>query len=326
MNLLTFLLILKASVMTRVRGAGRIGGSDFLMVPVGGKNVSFAGESYSDGIVSFLKALASEIRREPRRGHSLQKEVYEPIAELFDSGAYAVRDSPWARAAEGFRPKFLDRAGRSLETLLEDPPIVGDGGDSGASAVGGLLVVAYGGEEGFEEAYSLRAARSMGHEALDKLRRRLWAIRGGEEYPEDLRHKCATPLDILEEILGEDGGRSRAFEQTTSRPDRYFALPLSLFVFGERMEEWLRLANSPENRSPSEKDRGGLSFRLLLENSLKARFPVEGALPVGYEYERFPFLVFNSYNLPELRGKLFAEKQILASNELNVLMLILARK
>lgn len=324
MNLLTFLLILKASVMTRVRGAGRIGGSDFLMVPVGGKNVSFAGESHSDGIVAFLKALASEIRRDPRRGHSLQKEVYEPISDLFDSGSYAVRNSPWARAAKGFRPKFLDRAGRSLEVLLEEPPLDG-GGDPGASAVGGLLVAAYGGEEGLEEAYSLRAARVMGHETLDKIRRRLWAIQKGEGYPDDLRHKCFAPLDIIEEILGEDGGRSRTFEQTTRRPDRYFALPLSLFVFGERMEEWMKIANSTESRSPSERDRGGLSFRLLLENTLKARFPVEGALPVGYEYERFPFLVFNSYNLPELRGKLFAEKQILASNELNVLMLILAR-
>lgn len=45
---------------------------------------------------------------------------------------------------------------------------------------------------------------------------------------------------------------------------------------------------------------------------------------MGYEYEAFPFLLFNSYNQRELRSKLFAEKQMFASNELNILNLILA--
>ena len=62
---------------------------------------------------------------------------------------------------------------------------------------------------------------------------------------------------------------------------------------------------------------------MLLALYARALFPIEGLLPLGYEYEEFPFVIFNSSSLPELRGKLFAEKQLYASSELDVLNLIL---
>jgi hypothetical protein len=50
---------------------------------------------------------------------------------------------------------------------------------------------------------------------------------------------------------------------------------------------------------------------------------VEGLPPLSYEYEECPFVIFNNFSLPEVRGKLFAEKQVFASSELNVWNLIL---
>lgn len=326
MNLLTFLLVLKTSLMTRIHGSGRIGGNEFLMVPVGGKNVSFAGESYSGDISSFLGSLSSEIRRDPQRGHSLRQDVYEPIESMFGSGIYGVSGSPWIGAAEKFRPAFIDRSGRGLESLLDNPPLDGAAAASPASAVGSLLVVPYdGGEDGLEEEYALREAQRMGYATIRKLRDRLWAMSHDDGYPKDLKHKCRAPLDVLEEILEVMNGKSQQFRQSTSRPDRYYALPLSLYVFGGQLEEYLRMANTGRSQYPREYERGGLSFRNLLEDCLRGHFPLDGVLPIGAEYGGFPFLIFNSYNLKELRGKLFAENQMLASNELNVLGLILAK-
>ena len=131
-------------------------------------------------------------------------------------------------------------------------------------------------------------------------------------------------MSIVEELLGADSGRSQRFTQETGRPDRYYALSLSLYVFGEELEEYFRLLRDADGRLPSEEEREKLAFRALLEEYVRSFFPLDGVLPVGYEYEAFPFLLFNSYNLHELLSKQFAEKQMFASNELNVLNLILA--
>ncbi len=324
MNLLAFLLVLKTAIMTRMVGAGRIGGKNFLMVPVGGKSVSYGGESFSGEITAFLGALSSEIRRDPRRGHSLQKEVYEPLHRLFSKGSYGVGRSPWVSGAKAFRSRFLDRAGRGLEELLERPPLQEAGLGSGACAVGSLLIVPCEESDWLQEEYAFRAAHRIGRQSVEKLRDRLWAIRRSEDYPEELRYRCAAPLEIVEELLGEASGRSQRFTQSTGRPDRYYALPLSLYVFGEQLEEYFRLLRNADGRLPSEGEREGAAFRALLEGYVRSFFPLDGVLPVGYEYEAFPFLLFNSYNLRELRSKLFAEKQMFASNELNILNLILA--
>lgn len=331
MNLLTFLLVLKTSIMTRVVGSGRIGNEDFLMVPVGGKNVSFGGESFSSEITGFLKALSGEIRREPKRGHELQENVYKPVFELFSSGYFGVRNAPYASAARAFRSRFLDRAGKSLQELLDGPPMGKHGGgldDSGpdASVVGSLLVASYHEDEELREEYALREARKMGAARLEKLLNRVLAMKLDDDLPEDLRHKCAAPENILRHLLEEVQGRTQRFVQETGRPDRYYALPIFLFAFYEEIEAYFKQISDAGNDDWKESTLEGNAFRELLESYVKAFFPADDVLPIGYEYGAFPFLLFNSYNLPELRSKLFAEKQMLASNELNVLNLILSRR
>ena len=60
MNLLDILLILKLSIMTRIVGAGNLGGKNFLMIPIGGKSISTAGNSFSEKMTNLIRELKNE--------------------------------------------------------------------------------------------------------------------------------------------------------------------------------------------------------------------------------------------------------------------------
>ncbi len=65
MNLLDILLILKLSIMTRIVGAGNLGGKNFLMIPIGGKSISTAGNSFSEKMTNLIRELKNEHNRHP---------------------------------------------------------------------------------------------------------------------------------------------------------------------------------------------------------------------------------------------------------------------
>lgn len=66
-------------------------------------------------------------------------------------------------------------------------------------------------------------------------------------------------------------------------------------------------------------------FRDILAAYIRLLYPVGNILPIGNNYQDFPFVVFRSYSLEEMRQKVFTDKYLLSSNELNVLNLILSK-
>lgn len=55
LSLLNILLILKTSIMTRIFGSGRIGRDNFIMIPIGGKSVLAAGQTFSSKMNTLIK-------------------------------------------------------------------------------------------------------------------------------------------------------------------------------------------------------------------------------------------------------------------------------
>lgn len=127
--------------------------------------------------------------------------------------------------------------------------------------------------------------------------------------------------EAISRILEGEPEKTQRLTEDTARLDRYYALPISLFAFHEAFEEHFRHPQDTESRASESLSEQPV--RDLLALYAAALFPIEGLLPLGYEYEGFPFVIFNSYSLPELRSKLVAEKQPFASSELNILNLIL---
>lgn len=105
--------------------------------------------------------------------------------------------------------------------------------------------------------------------------------------------------------------------QESLQVDQYYALPLFAFISGEVMKQYFEThPQEPED----------MRFKDILSIYIRSLYPVTNILPIGHIYEEFPFIVFNSYSLDEMRDKLFTEKYLLNSQELNVLSLILSSK
>lgn len=87
------------------------------------------------------------------------------------------------------------------------------------------------------------------------------------------------------------------------------------------MKEYLKKeANKKELEEEEETE-----FRSILSRYVHYLYPAYNTLPIGRKYREFPFLLFRSYSLEQMRENVFSDRYLLTSNELNVLNLILCK-
>ena len=117
------------------------------------------------------------------------------------------------------------------------------------------------------------------------------------------------------DIIFEKDHSVQNYEQNSQYDDQYYAIPLYAFIIPELLEEYFECDDDQTEQH---------SFKDILKLYLRSLYPVSSLLPIGSKYEQFPFIIFRSYSLNELRSKLFTDKYLLNSHEINVLSLILA--
>ena len=318
-NLLNILLIIKTCVLTRIQGYGQIGKEKFLMIPIGGKSVSAAGQTFSGQIANLIKDLKNEHRRHP--SHKVLEEVYTSLEQLLSRAEFVLTSNaprnPVSRVADAysylesrefFNSKFAELISNGFDNLLQfgniEPGIIN----------GSLLVVPIA-EKRLEETYEMRLMEIATH-ATEELVNQMFAIHHSSDYPGRLRSAIKNAIELVDKIR-DSRDRTQFFQQHTQRLDQYYALPLFSFISGKVMSEYF--ATEPEE---AEDER----FRDLLATYIHQLYPTDKTLPIGYKYKEFPFVVFSSYSLEEMREKMFTDKYLLTSNELNVLNLILSKK
>lgn len=71
-------------------------------------------------------------------------------------------------------------------------------------------------------------------------------------------------------------------------------------------------------------DQDPVPFRTILDGLLRTWYPADTMLPVGADYRTYPFLVFRSFNLEEIRHRIFSGNSVFASYEMNVLNMLLS--
>ena len=148
-----------------------------------------------------------------------------------------------------------------------------------------------------------------------KLLNQMCEIKNSSTYPDSLRSAIKEAMDLVN-LLEEQPNKTQKFEQNSQYSDQYYALPLFMFVSGEAMSQYF----ASNDEEPEDQ-----RFRDILATYLNSLYPVSNILPIGHKYKDFPFLVFRSYSLNEIRSKVFTDKYFLTSNELNVLNLILSQ-
>ena len=315
LNVVNLLLILKTAVMTRISGSGRIGKNHFMMIPIGGKSIFAAGETFSGKIATLIKELKKEHTR--RRSDKLMKEVYTSLEQLLGRVKIVLSELdnfPQAQTLsyldlrESFAKQFVKLVSSSFEQLLSFGPVE-------ASHITGSMLVVPLANKAVQENYEIRLQQEIKPDANAELLKKLRSISYNRAYPESLRSATFGAIELVD-LLGKQGSGTQWFEQNSQRFDQYYAIPLFTFTSSDAMKDYFS-----SNLEESE----GECFRDILARYIGSVFPVGNILPIGYQYEKFPFVVFRSYSLGEIRNKLFTDKQFLTSNELNVLNLILCQ-
>ncbi|MBD2181202.1 helicase C-terminal domain-containing protein [Aerosakkonema funiforme] len=328
-NLLNILLIIKTCVMTRIKGYGQLGRSNFLMIPIGGKSVSSAGQTFSGQMANLIKDLKNEHRRLP--SHKLLQEVYTSLEQLLSRAEFVLNSRnpvsprtrnpvswrnrvsagsenyPYLELREVFNAKFSDLIAKGFDNLLNF-------GNIQHGHINGSLLVVPIAEEKLEETYEMRLMEIATH-ATKELVNKMLEIHRSSDYPERLRSAIKNAIELVDKVR-DYRDKTQFLAQNSQRLDQYYALPLFTFISGEAMSKYF--ADDPEE---AEDER----FRDILATYIHHLYPADKTLPIGHKYRDFPFVVFRSYSLEEMREKIFTDKYLLTSNELNVLNLILSQ-
>jgi len=312
-NLLDILVILKLSIMTRIAGAGRLGRKEFMMIPIGGKSVSAAGNTFSGEMTNLIRELKNEHRRNPKKQGI--KFVYESLQELLKRAEFVLFNSggdevSYLSLLRSFNKEF-PRLCMQLDKLLDFGKI-----ETG-HITGNLLVVPIKNQR-LEETYEMRWEEQIRRVANnEELMKEMWKIIEDKDYPENLGSGIKNgALEFVKFLRKDEIDRTQWFEVNGQNFDQYYAIPLFVFICGEVMKEYLK--KEPEEEEERE-------FRTLLSRYVHYLYPAYNTLPIGRKYREFPFLLFRSYSLEQMRENVFSDRYLLTSNELNVLNLILCK-
>ncbi len=310
LNLLNFLIILHVSIKTRIFGYGNIANEQYMMIPVGGKSVFTAGESLSNKIKTLIQKLKKESQKCDR--DLLLQKAYKQLEELMKNAEITIRDpsnqaeSPklsYLSLLDDIRQKLIEQIDGNLNKLLDFPPI------QTGYVVGSLLLVSLA-DRKVEEVYRLKI-----DDQTVTLAEILSELKQNDRLPENTQSLIKETLELIEE-LEKQKDRKQKLEQESQHFDRYYAVPLFIFLINDAFSVYFKnKENEPEDQR----------FRDILEVYLSSMFPISQVIPIGYKYEKIPFLIFRSYSLKELRDKRFSDKYLMNSKELSILNLILAR-
>lgn len=304
LSLLNLLLILKASIMTRIQGYGNIGTKNYLLIPIGGKSVFAAGETFSSKIENLITKLKKEYNR--NKSHISLKDAYTKLELLMGDGDFWVSknmEESYLKIRENFNNTFLEIA-KTFDKLLDFTPL------ELGYINGGLLIVP---SQNIQESYQMRFLDIQKY-ANAELWNNLKRISRSQTYPESLTSAVKDAIELVEKLINAPE-KTQNYIQKSQHTDQYYALPLFAFISSEVMKEYFE--SNPEEPEDQR-------FKDILSIYIRSLYPVTNLLPIGHNYKEFPFVVFRSYSLEEIRKKLFTEKYLLNSQELNVLNLILS--
>lgn len=310
LNVLNILLLLKTAILTRINGVGKIGDDNFLIIPIGGKSVSSAGESFTKRLSNLLRELKNEYKIKP--SHKDLETAGQLLQDLLNNADFVItplKNNPqsYLNLIKNIDIQFSNSIKNGFDNLLSYNNI-----ESGY-IFGNLLIVPTKNNK-LEEIYyiSLDKLLKKAEQLLDILPK----ISGNYYYNKNLIFATKDAIDLMQDLYSETLDRSQKFQQQTQRNDEYYAIPLFIFLNKKAMEDYL-LTETEKNI----KDK----FRYILEQYIRSLYPVGNVLPLGSDYQDFPFIFFTSYSLEEIRNNILTDKYLFNSNELNIVNLILSK-
>lgn len=314
LNILNILIILKASIMTRIRGVGEIGRKQYVIIPIGGKSMSQAGDTFLGSLATLLREIRKELRKKPE--DQILKDIDRNLSELLSVQKIEINPESTQKISSvnsevsyfsiGFQ--ILSQMETSLDRLLSLPPIE-------KTYVRGSLLIVPLSEKFVKETNYIDLDRLLDHDQNEDFINKLKYLVRSEKYPKQMT-RAAYSLIELAQTLFRDLGRSQKISQTSLFSDRYYALPIQTFLSLQALEEYFE-----NERRVIES-----SFQDILARYVYSLALADNILPIDSNYKNIPYVVFNSSVIDKLGQKLFNENQVFQSKELNIMNLILSQE
>jgi len=322
-NLIGSLLVLRTAIMTRITGAGYLCGRSTAMIPIGGKGMYSGGETFSTRIKSLMQRLRSHQRLHPEDRDV--KLALEHLPCFFESAKFFLQKSTCSPNSsvsyEQTRKKI------SLPSLLESGvdflfdqcSCMADLLDIELSPqvfyVDGSLLLVPMNNNTVTSLYRFDPYSQVSKYATPEFINALENI-WRKNYPQDIKNEIYFALDFIQK-LKQNEEITQQLSDSSNFSDQYFAVPLHFLV----ADETLRRSFTEESENSPVSHR----FRMLLERYVKALYPATDFLPIGNGFVDFPWVIFKSYDLAQIRRGLFRANYFLNSRSLNLLNLILFR-
>ncbi len=326
LHLLNVLLILKTSMMTRIEGSGKLGHSQrFMMIPIGGKSVFAAGETFTARMGKLLKELQNlhYLNRSDKRlefvRDSLKRALEHTKIDLFSDARTPknneVKRNSYLSLLPTFSQTFEEVANKGFDSLLRFPPL-----EIGYVS-GGLLTIPIL-QKTMQEKYWLHIQQEeQTDEKTFDLLATMQALSNDGQYPESLHMALRDAIALIKALEKIGGNTSSYYAQESYHTDQHYSIPLVTFVVADTMKAFFANANKRDNESTSQP-----AFHDVLSKYVRSLYPANSLLPIGEQYDAFPFIVFRSLNLGEVRRKMFTGKYLFMSHEFNIINMLLSKK
>lgn len=327
LHLLNVLLILKTAIMTRIEGSGSLGiNQRFRMIPIGGKSILSAGETFSKRLSDLIKDLQdianqswtekkilgfiiSSLRLILSRSH------IQLVRTINDQGPYLQPPRSCLEQLPTFAMDFSAAAQQGFDRLLKLPLL------EPTYLSGGLLVVPI----------MHKSMRELYHSSIEEVLKRphptnlpdlldcMEIIRRDANYPESLRDSLGDAILLINKLQNLSATRTASYEQESHHEDQHYAFPLFTFLSYRHLQTYFETQAEAEDQATN-------PFRELLHSYIRALYPADGFLPIGRAYKTFPFVIFRSFQLGETRQRSFTEKYLFTSPELSIINMLLSGK
>lgn len=325
LNVLNILIILKASIMTRIRGAGKIGRKSYVIIPIGGKALSQAGETFTGSMANLLQEIRKEHKKHPE--DTLLRDINQTLSEFLSAQKTLIsrqlQNSLPSNSQEvsyfsiGF--KILSQMESNLDGLLSVQPIE-------QTYVRGSLLIVPLSDKVVKETNYIDLDKIIEPQRNEKFLSKIKLLINSKKYPKQITIAAYSLLDLAQNIFTQLE-RSQKLSQTSVRSDRYYALPIQTFILINALAEYFEANSEEEARLQALKSRGSnLSFRNILERYVYTLTFAQSILPIDSNYQNIPYVVFNSSAIDKLGKNLFNENQLFQSKEMNILNLILSQE
>ena len=318
--LLNILLIFKTSMMTRITGSGPIGHKQhFLMIPIGGKSVAAAGDTLTARIGRLIKELQDQSHRtwnDPRLDFvatQLTRALNKARIVLMPQGESTLIEQSYIPQISTFSTTFREAVRKNFAQLLMLPVM------EQAYLTGGLLVVPLPNHR-VQEIYWTDVKKVLAQsDELRDLLADMEALSSDRRYPGSMQMAMKDALHLMRELGKMSDDKLPYYEQESDHLDQHYAIPLLAFLAHNELRDYF--AQYPEGEEAPDD-----SFRSLLGRYIRAFYPVDSLLPISHNYKAFPFIVFRSFHLQEARHKMFTDKYLFMSHELNIINMLLSSK